>query len=243
MIKSLSIIFPLYNEAKRLKYCFYSINKFNTNSKIKNLEFIFVNDGSTDQSLFFITKFKKENIKKIKIKVVSYKKNRGKGYALKKGVLSSSNEWILTIDTDLSVSLNQIHKWNHKNLIKKNCSYFGSRLVKNSKIVTKKYRSIVGVFFNVILKFLIKDSFLKIRDTQCGFKLYNKNAAKFVFKNIKEWGYIHDVEILIILRNYNFQVYELPVNWIHKDGSKINLIRDSVKMFLGLIRLKINYRV
>ena len=243
MIKSLSIIFPLYNEANRLKYSFYSINKFNTNSKIKNLEFIFVNDGSTDQSLILITKFKKENIKKIKIKVVSYKKNRGKGYALKKGVLSSSNDWILTMDTDLSVSLNQIDKWNDKNLIKQNCSYFGSRLVKNSKVVTKKYRNIIGVFFNFILRFLIKDSFLKIRDTQCGFKLYNKNAAKFVFKNIKEWGYIHDVEILIILRKYNFQVYELPVNWIHKDGSKINLIRDSVKMFLGLIRLKINYRV
>ena len=148
------------------------------------------------------------------------------------------------MDIDLSVSLNQIDKWNLKRLIKKkDCSYFGSRLTKNSKIITKKYRSFAGVIFNFILRLLIKDDFLKIRDTQCGFKLYNRNAAKLVFKNIKEYGYIHDVEILIVLRNYNLQVYELPVNWVHKNGSKINLITDSIKMVLALMRLKINYKL
>ena len=64
-----------------------------------------------------------------------------------------------------------------------------------------------------------------------------------MFKNIKEYGYIHDVEILIVLRNYNLQVYELPVNWVHKNGSKINLITDSIKMVLALMRLKINYKL
>ena len=64
MIKSLSIIFPLYNESKRLKYCFQNIDKFNSNSKIKNLEYIFVDDGSLDDSYDLIINF----IKKIKKK-------------------------------------------------------------------------------------------------------------------------------------------------------------------------------
>ena len=90
---------------------------------------------------------------------------------------------------------------------------------------------------------MIKDNFLKIKDTQCGFKLYNKRLAKLIFKNIKNYGYIHDVEILIILRNKNLPVYELPVNWIHKDGSKIHLIQDSIKMFVDLVKLKIDYKL
>ena len=243
MIKSLSIIFPLFNEEKRLPNLFKKIKKFSINTKY-NIEFIFVDDGSIDKSLIFIKKFKRENIQKIKIKIISYKKNKGKGYALKKGVLSSNKEWILTMDIDLSVSFEQINTWKAKKLIKrKDCSYFGSRLDKNSKIISKKYRVFTGTIFNFILRLLIKDSFLRIKDTQCGFKLYNKYTAKLVFKKIKEYGYVHDVEILIILRKYNLQIYELPIIWVHKGGSKINLISDSIKMFLGLIRLKINYKL
>jgi len=243
MINSLSIIFPLFNEENRLPILFLKIKKFSINTKY-DLDFIFVNDGSIDKSLFLIKKFKKENIKKINIKIINYKKNRGKGYALKKGVLVSKKKWILTMDIDLSVSLEQINTWNTKKLImKKNCSYFGSRLLKNSKIIAKKYRVFTGVIFNLILRALIKNSFLKIRDTQCGFKLYSNNIAKLLFRNIKEYGYIHDVEILIILRKKKLQVCELPVNWTHKDGSKINIIKDSIKMFIDLIRLKKNYKL
>lgn len=243
MIKSLSVIFPLFNEEKRLPNLFKKVKKFSTNVKY-NIEFIFVDDGSIDKSLILIKKFKRENIQKIKIKIINYKKNKGKGYALKKGVLSSNKEWILTMDIDLSVSFEQINTWKAKKLIKKkDCSYFGSRLDKNSKIISKKYRAFTGTIFNFILRLLIKDSFLKVKDTQCGFKLYNKRLAKLIFKNIKNYGYIHDVEILIILRNKNLPVYELPVNWIHKDGSKIHLIQDSIKMFVDLVKLKIDYKL
>ena len=110
-------------------------------------------------------------------------------------------------------------------------------------MVAKNYRKFTGIIFNLILKLIIKNNFLKIKDTQCGFKLYNKNAAKFAFRKIKEYGYIHDVEILIVLRKKNLQVSELPVNWTHKDGSKINIIKDSIKMFIDLIRLKIFYKL
>ena len=242
MINSLSIIFPLFNEEKRLPKLFIKIKKFSIKVK-SNIEFIFVDDGSDDQSLRLIKKFKNENIK-INIKIIGYKNNKGKGYALKKGVFASNKKWILTMDVDLSVSLEQINIWYNKSLIiEKNCTYFGSRLLTKSKMVAKNYRKFTGIIFNLILKLIIKNNFLKIKDTQCGFKLYNKNAAKFAFRKIKEYGYIHDVEILIVLRKKNLQVSELPVNWTHKDGSKINIIKDSIKMFIDLIRLKIFYKL
>jgi len=243
MINSLSIVLPLYNEEKRLLKLFIQIKKFSSKQKY-NTEFIFVNDGSIDRSFALLIKFKNKNLKKIKIKIINYKKNKGKGYAIKTGVLSSKNEWVLTMDIDMSVSFDQINTWISKKLIEKgNYIFFGSRLVKGSKTIAKKYRAFTGTIFNFLLRLIIKKNFLKINDTQCGFKLYNKKIIKKIFKNIKEYGYIHDVEILIIIRKNEYIVNELPVNWIHQEGSKINIIRDSIKMFFDLIKLKLRYKL
>ena len=243
MINSLSIVFPLFNEENRLPKLFKEIKKFKIKRRF-NLEFIFVNDGSIDKSLILINEFKKENLKKINIKIISYKKNKGKGYALKQGVLKANKRWILTMDIDLSVSFKQINSWVKSRLIKDNCNiYFGSRLLKKSNTITKKYRVFIGNIFNILLKLLVKNKVLGIKDTQCGFKLYKGNLAKIIFKNIKEHGYIHDVEILILIHKNKFVVYELPVNWVHKDGSKINIIKDSFKMFFDLLRLRLRYKL
>ena len=243
MINSLSIVMPLFNEEERLPYLFNRIKKFSTNKKY-DLEFIFVDDGSVDRSLFLVKKFKKENIKIINIKIINYKNNKGKGYALKQGVLSSNKKWILTIDIDLSVSFEQFNYWvKNKYLKKGNNIFFGSRLLKKSNVIAKKSRVFTGNIFNILLRLIISNKFLEIKDTQCGFKLYEKNLAKIIFKKMKEYGYIHDVEILILIRKNKFTVLELPINWVHKDGSKINIIQDSIKMLIDLFRLKLRYRL
>ena len=243
MINSLSIVLPLFNEEARLPYLFNSIKKFSINTKY-DLEFIFVDDGSVDRSLFLVKNFKKENIKIINIKIINYKNNKGKGYALKQGVLSSNKKWILTIDIDLSVSFEQLNYWiKNKYLKKDNNIFFGSRLLKKSKVIAKKSRVFTGNIFNILLRLIISNKFLEIKDTQCGFKLYEKNLAKIIFKKMKEYGYIHDIEILILIRKNKFTVHELPINWVHKDGSKINIIKDSIKMLIDLFRLKLRYRL
>ena len=243
MIKSLSIVFPLFNEEKRLSKLLQKIKKFLFKNEL-NIEFIFVDDGSTDESLKLLKNFKKTNQRKIKFKIISYKKNKGKGYALKKGVLKASNKWILTMDIDLSVAFSQINQWIKKEYITKNIGiYFGSRLLKNSNVNSKKYRVYMGTIFNFILNILINKKFKKINDTQCGFKLYKSYFAKNIFRNIKENGYIHDVEILIISNKKKYTIKELPVNWIHMQGSKINIFKDSFKMFLDLFKLKLRYNL
>ncbi len=236
MLESVSIIFPLYNEEERLKALFLEISKQKIFYK-KNAEFIFVNDGSNDQSLGLIKKFKKKN--KFKIKLISYKNNKGKGYAIKKGVVASRKKWILTMDIDLSVNFKQLKTWKDKKYLDKNIFvYFGSRLLKNSKVSSKKYRAFTGKLFNIILSYIFNRNKLGIKDTQCGFKLYKSKIAKKIFNETKENGYIQDVEILLLLVKKKILVKELPVVWSHKSGSKVNILSDSITMFLDLIKLK-----
>ena len=133
MIKSLSIIFPIFNESKRLKYCFDDIKKFNNSSKVKNIQYVFVDDGSKDDSFVLIKKFIKINKRKknnISYKVVKIKNNNGKGAALKKGVEVANKDWMLTVDTDISVSLLEINKWIKKRYLNNdNKIFFGSRKI------------------------------------------------------------------------------------------------------------------
>ena len=239
MIKSLSIIFPLYNESKRLKYCFKNIEKFNKNSKIKNLEYIFIDDGSKDNSynliLNFIKKKKKER-KKIIYKIIKFQKNKGKGAALISGIKKASKDWLLTIDTDISVSLLEINNWiKYKYLKINNEIYFGSRNLKNSIIKFEYHRKLIGFFLMLICKFFLN---IKLYDTQCGFKLYKKNIGKKIFRKLNEKKFAHDIEIVILAEKKKIKIIELPVKWKHKDGSKINLIKDSFSIFWSICKMK-----
>ena len=241
MIKSLSIIFPLYNEQHRLSKLFSEIKK-QKNLKKKNTEFIFVNDGSNDESLNMIIDFISKNKQKINIKLISYNKNQGKGFALKKGIFLAKKKWILTMDIDLSVKFNQLEIWENKKYLNKNIDvYFGSRLLFNSKVDAKQYRKITGSIFNIILSCIFNRQKLKIKDTQCGFKLYKNKIAKKIFLESKENGYINDVEILLLLLKHQIRLRELPVIWSHKNGSKVNVIIDSLVMFYHLIKLKFKF--
>ena len=243
MIKTLSVILPLYNEEKRLKHLFIKINKFKYLNKNK-LEFIFVDDGSNDNSYLLIKNFIKENKKRIDLKLVSYQNNKGKGFALKKGIAKAKHDWIITVDIDLSVKLEQIKIWQKKKLISKEFKvYFGSRLLAESKVKAKRDRKFIGFIFNIILRKILNSNLLHIKDTQCGYKLYKRNIAKKIFKKLTENGYIHDVEILILLQKSNVLVKEIPVEWRHKSGSKINLIIDSIIMLYNLLTLKKKYNL
>lgn len=244
MIKSISIIFPIYNEEKRLKYCFKNILDFNKISFIKNIEYIFVDDGSLDSSLDLIKQFSIDNSKSnktIKYKIIKNIRNKGKGSALAKGISMASKEWLLTIDTDISVSLLELNKWKKNEFFKKNYKiYFGSRNLKNSNVRYKIHRKIIGSIFILICKLLFN---INLHDTQCGFKLYKKEVGKKIFGKIVDEKFAHDIEIVLIARKYKIKIIELPVKWVHKNEGKINLITDSLNMLVSLIKMKINSKI
>lgn len=238
MIKSISVIYPVFNEEKRLKRTFDDINKFE--KKIKNIkkEFIFVDDGSTDHSIKII---KSEFKSKKNVKLLSYKKNLGKGYALKRGVEIANNEWIITSDSDSSVSLFQLVEWIKKKYFDLNTYiYFASRNHELSVVKKKNIRKFLGVLFKYLIKIFFK---IKMSDTQCGFKVYKSSIAKQLFKNIRTYDYMHDIEICIVSKQYKLNIKVLPVKWRHIDNSKISFIKDSFKVLLSLLRIYLFYNL
>lgn len=231
---NLSFIFPVFNEGERLELLFKKIILFN-NKHLKNAHYIFINDGSLDNSLKLLKYFKKNN-KNLNIRIYSYKKNRGKGYALKKGIQISKTNWLLTLDVDLSVDLNQILSWKKKIIFNKNCAYIGSRNLISSKVKTIFIRILIGKIMNILLYSFLK---IELKDTQCGFKLYHKSYIKRIFRDLSIKGYAHDVEILMKIKKKRINIVELPVNWSHKAGSKVNLLTDSIKFFLNIIYIRL----
>ena len=244
MINSLSIIFPVYNEELRLKSSFNHILSFLKKKKNFKIEIIFVDDGSSDNSPILINKFIKDfiNLKKnnrIKIKIIKLTNNLGKGSALKLGVKKAKYGWILTADIDMSVSLFQFSNWLKKRLINnKYVVYFGSRTHKKSVVKKKFIRDILGNIMRFCISVILN---IKIKDTQCGYKLYKKKVAKFIFSKLKDRGFDHDLELVLLLKSKHIKIRELPVNWKHKNNSSLNIFWDPIKMFVGIFEIKLRY--
>ena len=168
----------------------------------------------------------------------------GKGYALKIGVLNSTHNWILTSDADLSVSLKHITQWfKKKNFLVEDLAYFATRNHKKTILKAYIHRKIIGYFYQLIIRLLFVNSISYIKDTQCGFKLYNSSYVKQIFSKITQNGFVHDVEIAILLHKKNIYVKEMPVKWVHGNASKVNLITDSLTMFCKIFFLKFKYKI
>jgi len=233
---NVSIIIPLYNEEKRIKKNLPALNIFLKKNKSKKVELIFVSDGSLDNTNKIIEKYVNENSKKFKLNFIKYKKNIGKGFAVKSGVLAAKNKWILICDADLSVHPNQFITWKKNNfLISKNYAFFGSRDHEKSKIKASKMRVILGFFFKKIIRIFFS---INLKDTQCGFKVFNKLYSKKIFKNIESYRFAFDVELTLLLKKNNIKIIELPLRWTHKKGSKLSLLKDMPLMLLDLITIK-----
>lgn len=237
----LSIIFPVYNEEKNIVKLKKEIN-YLIKQNFFDLEIIFVNDGSTDKTKKNLINYLKTIT--VKKKIISYKKNKGKGFALKLGVLKSSKEWVLTSDADLSVSLNHVVNWfKKKEILIKNYAYFANRNHKYSKLNARLHRKIIGFFFHSFFKIIFMNSISFIEDTQCGFKLYNRYYIKKIFSKMTENGFVHDIEISILLYKNNINIKQMPVKWVFGKTSRVNLVKDSFLMFFKIFTLKLKYKI
>ena len=116
--------------------------------------------------------------------------------------------------------------------------YFGSRSHKKSIVKSKLHRKIIGNLLRLIISFMLN---IKLKDTQCGYKLYSRNIAKYVFSKMQSLKFEHDIEIVLILKKKKINIKELPVTWFHVPQSKVNLISDSIKVFKSIFILKKKY--
>ena len=231
----LSIIIPAYNEENRIKNTLIIINEF-LKEKKTNAEIIVVNDGSTDTT-HEITKKLQHKIPNLEL--INLEKNHGKGFAIKKGVKESKGKFILFTDADNSTPIEEFEKLMHKMNESKSNIAIGSRYLRDSNIKIKQplYRRLLGRIGNFLIRLLL---IKKIKDTQCGFKLFERNAAKKIFPLQKIKRFAFDMETLVIAKNLNYKIIEVPVSWFNSPESRIRPIKDALRTFRDLIYIKLN---
>ncbi len=228
-----SLIIPIYNEERIIKRTLETLREFLKKQK-EEWEVILVNDGSTDKTLEIL-----ENFKPRFFKIISYPKNRGKGYAIKKGILEANGNFIGFIDADLAYSFENL-KQAFKELKNANIVIGSRSLAKINNVRTNLLRKIYGRIFNIMSNLILQMNF---KDTQCGLKVFRKEVAKEIFKMQRVENYGFDTEILFIAKKKNYRIKEIPayLSPHHSyNKSKVNLILDPIKMFLSLIKIRIN---
>lgn len=225
----ISIIIPAYNEESRLPQTLQSILKF-TSDRQEEFEIIVVDDGSKDNTSQVAKEFNE------KIVVLTLESNQGKGAAVRKGVLQATGDFIFFSDADLSTPINQFNKL-FDSLLNSFDIAIGSRAVDYSSIKVHQpfYREFMGKSFNKIVQLLVLKG---IKDTQCGFKGFKKIAAQNVFSKAKIDGFGFDVEILFIARKLGLKIDEISVEWYNDEQSKINPIKDSLKMLIEILKIR-----
>lgn len=226
----ISIIIPAYNEEWRLPPTLIDIIDY-FDQRSSAYEVIVVDDGSRDRTSEIVEKFERirPQVRKIRLP-----KNYGKGHAVKTGALNAAGKYILFADADGSTPIGEIDRL--LRAIEAGADIaIGSRAAPSEETVVKTrfYRKIIGRVFNFLVNtFLLPE----VADTQCGFKLFQREAAQFVFQRQTANGFSFDLELLLLARKAKLRVEEVPVNWTNIPGSKVNLVFDSVKMFLDIFR-------
>lgn len=229
MIPSISVIIPAYNEEAVIAKTLDQVYSCLTKNQL-DFEIIVINDGSTDNTENEIIQFEKA-------KLLNNPRNTGKGSAVKKGVMAANKELILFMDADHAIPIQYLMQFIKE--IPKFDIIIGSKYIGETKNYPF-YRKVVGKIFS-LLKYLIIG--LKIKDTQCGFKLFKSEIAKDLFSHSIINGWCFDVEILMIASRKNYSIKESPINISDINSvSKVNIFTSGTQMFLDLIKLRFNFK-
>lgn len=224
-----SIIIPCYNETKRVNNL-VKILKY-LRRLDKSWELIVVNDGSTDNTL---SKLKELN-KKSEFKIISYAENRGKGYAVKTGMLEAVGKFRLFLDVDLSTPIEEMIKL--EPFINKYDVVIGTRKLKGAKVLEHQpfLREYLGVAFTALSQLVLN---VWVSDFTCGFKCFSATASKRIFQKTRifRWGF--DSESLFLAKKYGYTIEEIPVVWKNSKLTRVKFPGDIVNSFLELLSIR-----
>jgi dolichyl-phosphate beta-glucosyltransferase len=229
---ALSIIIPAYNEAERFGPHLPSILTY-LGAHYPAYELLVVDDGSTDQTAAVV---QAAVAAEPRARLISYQPNRGKGYAIRTGVLASHGDVVVFLDADLSTPLSEIpHALNELQTAE---VVVGSRGLPDSKIQVRAplYRRLASFIFDTIKHLMV--GLWHISDTQCGFKAFRGEAARQLFALGQVDRFMFDVEILYLAERAQLHIKEMPVQWADAPGSKVRFWEGVVHMVRDLWRIR-----
>jgi dolichyl-phosphate beta-glucosyltransferase len=227
----LSIVIPAYNEARRLPPTLAALARTLT-ERPERWEVVVVDDGSRDGTADAVRACRLPGLR-----LISYRPNRGKGHAVRTGMLSAAGRIVGFMDADLSTDLSALDRalealregWDIA---------IGSRAVHGARIVVPQppYRVIATRIFNVLQ--VVMSGVRGYADTQCGFKVMTATAAQDIFRRARIDGFMFDIELLFLAERLGYRVCEVPVAWTNDPASRLRIVRDTVRMFRDLARIR-----
>lgn len=228
-LRSLSIVIPAFNEEKRLPDTLDRVVAWLNRQRLDFRELIVVDDGSRDHTAA-VAEGRGD------VRLLRNPGNRGKGYAVRHGMLEAQGEWVLYSDADLSAPIEDAAILYQAAAEKGAQIAIGSRALDRSLVTVHQsnFREWSGRAFNVVMRTVTG---LKFRDTQCGFKLYRRDAAQVVFSKQTLDGFSFDVEDLYLAKKAGLTTIEVPVHWANVEGTKVSM-GQGIKSFADLLRIR-----
>jgi dolichyl-phosphate beta-glucosyltransferase len=220
-----SIVIPVYNESSCLEENLKVVDSFLQQQFDDQYEIVCVDDGSQDDSLILLNKAKH----RMPLSVRSNDRNRGKGAAIKNGMLAATGEIVFFFDADLSTPLEEIkhflpHFRDGAEVV------IGTRKSRGASIrkFQPLHRVLMGLGYTYLVNWIMG---MRISDYTCGFKAFSRRAVDLIFPRMKIDGWSFDVEILYLAHRFHLKTVEVPVTWENRPGSKVRLVRDTVRSF------------
>jgi len=229
----LSVVLPAYNEAERLPPFLASVRRYLDAAQPGRYEVIVVDDGSDDRLPEVLASLAEEWPS---LGVMRHPENRGKGAAVRTGMLGARGELLLFADADGATPIEEETRL--ADAIRAGADVaVGSRLVAGAGQTRRRSwaRGLTGRLFAALARWWLG---VEVRDPQCGFKMFRREAARELFNRSEESRYLFDLELIVLARRLGYRVAEVPVSWSEVPGGHLSLTRELVKMPLGLWRLR-----
>ncbi len=238
MYSKISVVIPCYKEAAVIQDTLLTVHAF-LKPRFERFEILVVTDGSPDETVS-VVKDVQMNHPDIPIVLFSFKKNHGKGAAVRKGILKSTYDPILFLDADLTISIEELESF--LSALKNNVDIvIASRLLSGSHFEEPSpwHRILMARIFHLLQSFILGN--FEFPDTQCGFKLFRRSAALNLFRKATIRRFAFDAEILFLARQNNYKITTLPVI-IKRDprNTNVRIIHDSLNMIFALFKIRLN---
>lgn len=232
----LSVVMPAFNEAQRITPSLERLVTYLDTQRIDG-EILVVDDGSSDDTAAVATRA----LRGRPGRVVRDAENRGKGHAVRRGVLEARGRWVLMTDADLSSPIEEHAKLARAAREQDLDIAIGSRGLATSVIEVRQHRlrETMGRTFNVCVRTLTG---LPYRDTQCGFKLLDRRRTRPLFERMIVDRFAFDAELLFLAMRFGLRVDEVPVVWRNDDRSTVSVLRDPLNMLWDLLRVRWRFR-